>query len=95
MSKTKDVVKAAQQSPGYLKFYMSHTAFFLEGGYLIDVPIADFHQFVFTQVQFIKQGQADPGFNNQYGDSVIINAGDASAYQGMSVNKIKSIKSRL
>jgi len=95
MSQTMDAIKAAQQSPGYLKFYMSHTAFFFKGGYLIDVPIDGFHKFVFTQVKFIKQGQADPGFDNEYSDTVILNAGDASAYKGMSVTKIPSIKSRM
>ncbi|NQZ33316.1 MAG: hypothetical protein HRU06_18760 [Oceanospirillaceae bacterium] len=95
MSKTEDVIKAAQSAPGYLKFYMSHTAFFLKGGHMIDVPIDGFHKFVFTQVQFIKQGQPDTGFDNSYGDAVIINAGDAMGYEGMSVKKIASIKSRM
>jgi hypothetical protein len=93
MSNTQSVVKSAALAPGYLKFYMSHTAFFLEGGYLIDLPINDFHQFVFTHIHFIKQGGSDTGIDDKYGDAFIVNAGDASAYKGMTTKKLAAIKS--
>ncbi len=92
ISAIKKLVKTKQ---GYLKFYMSHTAYFLKGGYLIDLPMDGFHKFVFTEAVFIEQGQRDPGYDNKYGDSVIVNAGDASAYSQMITTKIASIKSRM
>ena len=88
------IKKAIKTKPGYLKFYMSHTAYFLKGGYLIDLPVEGFHKFVFTQVQFIEQGKPDPGYDNPYGDTIIVNAGDAGAYSQMITTKIASIKSR-
>ena len=95
MSKTTKILNSTKLEPGYLKFYMSHTAFFLEGGYLIDVPVEGFRPFVFTDILFIKQGLSDTAIENKYGDAVLINSGDAQAYQGMTTKKIASIQSRM
>lgn len=95
MTTISEIQQALQTKQGYLKFYLSQTAYFLEGGYVIDLPIDGFRQFVFTQVLFIEQGETTPSCDNPYGDAILVNSGDAAAYSDMVVTQIAAIKSHL
>jgi|GEM_PF-2324275 len=101
MSKSKKINVTDEENnigglgPGFLKFYMSYTQFFLAGGYKVSLPVDGFHEFVYTHMQFIKLGEPDPGVEDKYGDIFLINASEASSFKGMQTTKIPSIKSRI
>lgn len=96
MDKSNNEAQGSEEmGPGFLKFYMSYTQFFLAGGFKVSLPVDGFHEFVYTHMQFIKLGDPDPGVEDKYGDIFLINASEASSFKGMTTIKIPSIKSRM